>query len=309
MELNRVVVGAGGNTIKDTPQGAKNDILTQNEDGSVGFKPNTSGSLQAYNAEGGTVAPPSSGKVRWDNVAQASATKLFVSTTNANGDDLTNFFSNILVNDALYIQSQGDSNKYQYWGITAINNQPSYSEYDVILVESIGGDFSTTGQGENLIFRREQGGLSTYNYQQGISGIESSPTVVDPAFNDYIFIYDQSTKDIKTTDFSRISLLLSGTQRLINTGSPSDILATDGNILFDTTSTAININLPSASIGKVVIPFKDIGCNSNENNITINRVGSDTITDSSKNQTSTIIATDGFSGQFLSNGVDTWYLL
>jgi hypothetical protein len=99
-------------------------------------------------------------------------------------------------------------------------------------------------------------------------------------------------------------------QRVVNTGSPSAILTADGYILFDSSSTAISISLPAASeVGKITIPFKDIGANSAANNITINRVGSDTIVDSAIGQTSTVIASNGFSGFFLSDGVDTWYLM
>jgi len=101
----------------------------------------------------------------------------------------------------------------------------------------------------------------------------------------------------------------SGTnQRVVNTASPSAILLADGLILFDTTSTAISIDLPAASgLGEVRI--KDIGANSSLKNITFNAVGSDTIVDSSTGQTTTIIASDGFSGSFQNNGVDTWYLM
>jgi len=102
---------------------------------------------------------------------------------------------------------------------------------------------------------------------------------------------------------------LNVTQRLVNTASPSAILTTDGTILFDSALVTISIDLPLASVGKVKIPFKDSGCNSSTNNITVNRAGSDTITDSATSQASTTIASSGFSGYFLSDGVDTWYLL
>ena len=102
---------------------------------------------------------------------------------------------------------------------------------------------------------------------------------------------------------------IDGGQRLVNTASPTAILATDGIILFDTTSTTISIDLPSASVGKIRVPFKDAGANSVNNNITINRAGSDTIIDSATAQTSTVISSNGFSGYFLSNGVDKWYLM
>ena len=97
-------------------------------------------------------------------------------------------------------------------------------------------------------------------------------------------------------------------QRIITTASPTAILKTDGVMLFDSTSVTISIALPAASLGKLKIPFKDIGGNSSVRNITINRAGSDTIVDSATGQTSTIISSNGFSGYFLSNGVDTWYL-
>lgn len=98
-------------------------------------------------------------------------------------------------------------------------------------------------------------------------------------------------------------------QRIVNTASPTAILTSDGTILFDSAAATISIDLPSASVGKVTVPFKDIGCNSGTNNITISRVGSDTIVDAATGQTSTVIASNGFSGLFLSNGVDTWYLM
>jgi hypothetical protein len=102
---------------------------------------------------------------------------------------------------------------------------------------------------------------------------------------------------------------LDSKQRTLNTATPTAILMDDGILLFDTTSTAITIDLPLANVGKIRIPFKDIGANSATNNITFNRVGSDTIVDSATGQTSTIIASNGYSGQLVSNGVDTWYLM
>jgi hypothetical protein len=51
------------------------------------------------------------------------------------------------------------------------------------------------------------------------------------------------------------------TQRTVTGASESAILVADGAILFDSSSNAIAITLPAASVGKVVIPFKDAGCN------------------------------------------------
>ena len=98
-------------------------------------------------------------------------------------------------------------------------------------------------------------------------------------------------------------------QRIVNSGTPTGILKTDGTLLFDTTSTAIAIDLPLASLGKLKIPYKDIGANASANPITISTAGSDKLVTSQINQTSVVINSDGDSGAFLSNGVDTWYLL
>ena len=97
-------------------------------------------------------------------------------------------------------------------------------------------------------------------------------------------------------------------QRILNTATPTAITRTDGTLLFDTTSTAITVSLPSASIGKVRVPFKDIGANAGTNNITINRDGTDTIVTSVTGATAAVINVNGDSGYLLSNGVDTWYL-
>lgn len=121
---------------------------------------------------------------------------------------------------------------------------------------------------------------------------------------------DELIKLVTPTTYTGLTIYeIESDQRLVNTESPTAILATDGVVLFDTTSTAISINLPLASVGKIRVPFKDIGANSVNNNITINRAGSDTIVDSSTAQTSTVISSNGFSGYFLSNGVDKWYLM
>ena len=103
-------------------------------------------------------------------------------------------------------------------------------------------------------------------------------------------------------------ILRHSTQREISTPTPTAILISDGFLLFDSTSNTISIDLPAATVGKIQIPFKDAGVNSVANNITFNRVGADTIVDTAAGQTSTVIASNGYSGSFISNGVDTWYL-
>ena len=136
----------------------------------------------------------------------------------------------------------------------------------------------------------------------------------------------QKTIDLPTTDHqiqqlrnalnhnatdaeSRFSGVNPVVQRIITEAEPEAIQITDGILLFDSTNNEIEIDLPAASEGKYEIRFKDIGLNSLTNNITFNRVGSDTIVDVLVGETSTIIADNGFSGSFLSNGTDTWYLL
>ena len=49
---------------------------------------------------------------------------------------------------------------------------------------------------------------------------------------------------------------IDGGQRLVDTATPTALLASDGIILFDTSSLAISIDLPLASVGKISIPLK-----------------------------------------------------
>lgn len=137
---------------------------------------------------------------------------------------------------------------------------------------------------DNALFRRKAAG-SAGQVEEVTAAVDSDQQ------------FSQPLPDIETA------------QRTITGATPTAILKIDGTILFDSTSNSISIDLPAASVGKIKIPFKDVGANSSVNNITINRAGSDTIVDSATGQTSTIISSNGFSGYFLSNGVDTWYLL
>jgi len=127
-------------------------------------------------ADSGTTPPPDSGKVRWDNATQTSATTIYLSETNDEGSDLTNYLSGLEVGDGLYFQNSGDAGQFQSWDIDAVVDSGGYKTITVTLMQSAGGNFSTNGQGQLLLVTIEKG-AGTLEALRGASqaGIESEP--------------------------------------------------------------------------------------------------------------------------------------
>lgn len=139
-------------------KGEEGDILTQIAGGDVEMRPPKQVGSTSYNAESGTTAPPSSGKVRWNNASQTLATELFLSTTDSVGNDLSNLMASWKVGDDIYLQNQSDSSQFQTWDITSITDNTTYFTFGVSLQSNGGTDFSTIGQGQALTVVKETGG-------------------------------------------------------------------------------------------------------------------------------------------------------
>lgn len=77
----------------------------------------------------------------------------------------------------------------------------------------------------------------------------------------------------------------------------------------DTSLNAIQVILPLASLGRLVIYIKDIGVNSYTNNITITASGSDTIITTTTGNTYAVLEADGGALIFSSDGINTWWLM
>jgi len=219
---------------------------------------------------------PSSGNVRFNNTDLNLATEVYFSDTTVQGANIDLFVNAAVTGTVLVLREFGDFSKDIIFSVDSITDNTTWYKFGITVLSST----TFIADGVNLLFR-----------------VLNIPVSHDPTLSGL------------GTVASPLAIASVSSQRTISTASPSAILITDGTILFDSALVKISIDLPLASVGKVKIPFKDSGCNSSNKNITINRAGSNTIVDSAINQTSTIISSNGFSGYFLSDGVDTWYLL
>ena len=99
-------------------------------------------------------------------------------------------------------------------------------------------------------------------------------------------------------------------QRVEINATTYTILTTDNIIGVSHTATAaVTLTLPlAANAPGHIITIKDEDANASVNNIDIDRAGSDTITDTTTGNLTTIISTDGGAIRLYSDGVATWYV-
>jgi len=107
-------------------QGVKGDTGDQGPAGVSSFVYN-------YQADTNTQAPPvTNGYIEWNNATQASATHLYVSHIDGNGDDVEVLLGIINAGDVIVIQDRTNSANYQHWevtGVSVVSNQ--YIDYTV----------------------------------------------------------------------------------------------------------------------------------------------------------------------------------
>ena len=169
-------------------------------------------------AEAGITGPPSDGRVRWSNATQINATQLFMSEKNAEGDDLQNYLSALEINDGIYLQNSGDAGQYQSWNIAGITDSGTYKTLDVGLLQSAGGNFSTSGQGQSLLMTIKKGAAAVSQLQQAQTEIATSPTIESVKPEDYFTFYDASEANIRITQYRNIY----GDRVVVNTLSDLD---------------------------------------------------------------------------------------
>lgn len=101
--------------------------------------PNTpSSTVFPFTAHTNSQAPPlANGQIEWNTVTQASATQLFVSHQDSDGDDIQVLLSALPIGSIILIQDQSTGSLYQKWTITSVAqviNQ--YITFGVTLVVS-----------------------------------------------------------------------------------------------------------------------------------------------------------------------------
>lgn len=214
--------GSASNIYEQVLNGDAGDVLTQNSDGIKSLKTPATGGGGAgstvYRADNGTSGPPGDGNVRWNNASQTSATQIFMSDINDEGNDINNFLANIEVNDGIYFQNNGDSTNYQTWHVTGITDSGDYFTIDVTLGQSAGSDFSTSGQGQKLLTVIQKGAGTVQGLQASQTGIQTSPTITPVKPNDYFTFFDESLGLFQTTQYKNIN----GNKIIINLLSDLD---------------------------------------------------------------------------------------
>lgn len=102
----------------------------------------------SYRFQTATTPPPDSGRVRYDNVTQLSATLMYVHKDTNNSEDIHNFLANVSAGDRLVIMNSSDSGQFQEWRVTAVTDVTTYIQYAITLLSSQGSSLSNN---QNII--------------------------------------------------------------------------------------------------------------------------------------------------------------
>lgn len=190
-----IIQNVSGQQYEKVPNGETGDSIVQNADGTKSMATPRSAGNASYRSSTNTSTPPSSGQIRWNDGDQALATKLFIDNSDSDGIDYTTFLGNVKIGDAIYIQDQGDPNKYQYWNITNITSPSGYKEYDVTLLDAVGGNFGNNNK--LLTSYRPQGG-TLQNLATTVEAAQApSPPLGTPEPTDEFLFVDNSNELVK----------------------------------------------------------------------------------------------------------------
>lgn len=99
---------------------------------------------------------PGPGLLKWNNAAQASATKLYLDDQSSDGASLTGWWSALVAGGFAYLQSATDQGVWQIWEITAVADAAGYVKLDVDLLAH-GADFADEDQ---MLVTLQQGFVS-----------------------------------------------------------------------------------------------------------------------------------------------------
>ena len=94
--------------------------------------------LGEWRYETATVAPPSSGRIRFNNADITLATTLWVHYDNFSGDDLQNFLSALTAGSVIYAQDLTDSTHGFVCEVVTFTDQTTYAEYAITNVVLLG---------------------------------------------------------------------------------------------------------------------------------------------------------------------------
>ena len=109
--------------------------------GAAGSPGYSAGILGVWRTDTTVGGDPASGRFRWDNATQISASIITVDHLDSNSNDIDVFFELLALGDRLYIQDQNDSTNYQIWQINGAvtgSHALTYHSLPVLYITSSG---------------------------------------------------------------------------------------------------------------------------------------------------------------------------
>lgn len=133
-------------------------------------------SLASYVADTAstTDADPGTGKVRWNNATQASATQLFVDDVDGDANDYSSLWATLLSGGYLYAYDPDDLDVWQQWSVTSVTDASGYLKLGVSLVASNG----SFGSAADMIVTIQQPNPATGADRNVVTALASSSGVV-----------------------------------------------------------------------------------------------------------------------------------
>lgn len=205
-DKNKIMVKDEGNFFNVVEGGNAGDVLTQTETGEPKNLSPNSPSSSSLIFRSPTTPLSQLGSMQFNESDQVSSTEMYASKLSKDGQGIGEFEKSIKINDGIYLMSQTNPNKTQYWGVTSTTDQTSQVTYGVELIDST-GIFDDT---EIVFMCYIHAGFSSFKQQVVGSSIEGGGAIpVLPNLEDKITFWDDSTKNIRVTDFELIKELFS----------------------------------------------------------------------------------------------------
>jgi len=217
-------------------------------------------------------------------------------SSSGGGDGEVNTASNVgVIGDGLFKQKVGSDLEFKK--IVSGANIIITPGIDTITVSSVGS-----------------GEVNTASNVGSGAGVFKQKTGVDLEFKSFTagtnITLTQNANDIEISSSGGGGGALPNVQSFAVT--PINLTLTAGDYFYyigiDSSIGATVVNLPAATTNKYFYTIKDIGCQSNSNNITINTTGGENIIGRTVTNPSITLKSKGGALQFISDGIGNWWL-
>ena len=188
---------------------------------------------------------------------------MYVSNTDVDNQDLTNFLGQVEIGDGLYLQRQDDSAVWQYWAVDAISSESGYQKYTISLIDS-SPSAALDNNRKVLVSVRPGAAIVDQLQKQNNNANAQSPDIYTPDSPDYAYVYDITAKEWKLStlqgigDAIRLFAFVRGaiTQAFTTTTSYQALPLWNVNDADHIYSSTANISIANATEINVNIPVR-----------------------------------------------------